>query len=140
MKLRYLNLAVILAFLIAQVQYACSSYFCTMMQAYVSGPSTTVNSITHSCEDLCNCPQRTAPHQGGGEIVEGNCIKTLNLEKSVISSFTDPAKFCGDVIAAQGFIPTHICTQRFTSQVSIKFTKSGSPPLDLPILNSNLRI
>ncbi len=126
--------------MVGQVQYACVSYYCTMMQRPVSAPTMTMKLKTHSCEDLCNCDQRIPPPQNRQDLVGDNCIKIVNSTKSVVSSFTDSAKLISHFVTVLGFMPTLNGRQSAIGDQLSATNNAPSPPSDLPILNSNLRI
>ena len=128
------------AFLVGQVQYACSSYFCTMTQKPVSAPTMTMKLKTHSCEDLCNCDQKTPPPQNRQDLVGDNCIKIVNYKKSVVSSFTGSAKLIGHFGSVLGFIPALNGHQSAIRNLLVATNDAASPSPGLHILNCNLRI
>ncbi len=128
------------AFLVGQVQYACSSYFCTMMQRPVSAPAMTMDSKARSCEDLSNCTHRIALPQYGLQLVENNCIKVVTSKKSVVSSFTDSAKLIGHFVTVLASIPALNGDQSAIGNPLIATNNAASPPQGLHILNCNLRI
>ncbi|MCL5268618.1 MAG: hypothetical protein M1469_11030 [Bacteroidetes bacterium] len=136
----YLNLAVLLAFIVGQVQYGCISHFCTMMQSPVSAPELSMNSEAYSCEGPCSCSRRITLRQYGLQLVENNCVKAVYSKKSVISSFTDSTKLLSHFVMVLGFMPTLYGHKSAIGDQLSAINNAASPPLDLPILNSNLRI
>ena len=137
-KAKYLNLLVLLTFLVGHVQYAYASYFCTMKQAPVQSPAMTMTPPSNQTEDACTQCSDVIPPREGPQFVEGNCIKIVTAEKSVVSSFTDSVKLLNHFVTAYSFVPV---LNYQPSAINYQlFTHSNSPPLDLPILISNLRI
>ena len=139
-KVKYLNLFVLLTFLVGQVQFAYASYFCTMKQAPVKSPVMAMISPGNETEDVCaQCSGVILP-QHGPQLVEGNCIKVVTAEKSVVSSFTDSVKLLSHIVIVFGSIAAisgqHLAISNRLSAIN----NADSPPLDLPTLNSNLRI
>jgi hypothetical protein len=137
-KIKYLNLFVLLTFLVGQVQYAYASYFCTMKQSPVESPVMMMASTSNQTADVCTQCSGVIPPQNGPQLIGGNCIKIVTSEKSVVSSFTDSVKLLSHFVTAFSFVPV---SSYQPSAVSYQlFRHSDSPPLDLPTLNSNLRI
>ena len=137
-KAKYLNLFVLLTFLVGQVQFAYASYFCTMKQAPVKSPVMAMTSPGNETEDACTQCSGVIPPHNEQQLVEGNCIKVVTAEKSVVSSFTDSVKLLSHFVIAFSFVPP---SSYQPSAVHYQlFSRNSSPPLDLPILNSNLRI
>ncbi len=137
-KVKYLNLLVLLTFLVGQVQFAYASYFCTMKQAPVKSPVMAMAPPTNETEDVCTQCSGMVPPQNEQQLAEGNCIKVVTAEKSVVSGFTDSVKLLSHLVIAFSFVPP---SSYQPSAVHYQlFSRNSSPPLDLPILNSNLRI
>ncbi len=137
-KVKYLNLFVLLTFLVGQVQFAYASYFCTMKQAAVKSPVMEMASSANDQGDACAQCSGVIPPQNGLQLVEGNCIKVVTAEKSVVSSFTDSVKLLSHFVIAFSFVPPS--SYQPPAVHYQLFSRNSSPPLDLPILNSNLRI
>ena len=137
-KVKYLNLIVLLTFLVGQVQFAYASYFCTMKQAAVKSPVMAMTSPGNETEDVCAQCSGVIPPQNGLQLVEGNCVKVVTAEKSVVSSFTDSAKLISHFVVAFNFVPPS--SYQLSAISHQLLSQSDSPPLDLPTLNSNLRI
>ncbi len=131
-----------LAFVVGQVQYAYVSYFCTMKQMPVSTPAMPMTSTTaEEAVGMCNECQAVNPFQERLQLLDANCVKVITAEKSVVSNFTDSQRsiqhflvvaVIGDQLSSIGYRPSVISYRLFT--------QVNSPPLDLPTLNSNLRI
>ena len=126
--------------MVGQVQYACSSYFCTMTQKPVTAPTMAMKLKTHLCEDLCNCDQKILPPQNRQDLVGDNCIKIVNYKKSVVSSFTDSAKLIGHFVTVLASIPALNGDQSAIGNPLIATNNAASPPQGFHILNCNLRI
>ena len=139
-KVKYLNLFVLLTFMVGQVQFAYASYFCTMKQAPVKSPVMAMTSPGNETDDVCTQCSGVIPPQNGLQLVEGNCIKVVTAEKSVLGSFTVSIKLLNHFVTVLGFIPTFSVQQSPIINRLSAVSESDSPPLDLPTLNSNLRI
>ena len=140
-KLKYLNTLVLLTFLVGQTQYAYTSYFCTLKQMPVKAPTVAVTSTTDETCGMCDeCQGVIMPPQHGLPTIEGNCIKVVTTEKSVISNLAEWAKFNSHIISALYFIQSNGFSVQSGSQNVSLASQAQSPPLDLPTLNSNLRI
>ena len=137
---RYLNLLVLSTFLVGQVQYAYSTYFCTMMQQPVSAPVMKMNMDTATGNACDQCQAVTPTHQGE-QLNQGDCVRVNTSQKSTLDNFTDSQRF------VQHFVPTaFIGNSLSTVAPQLLLTSyhllpaAASPPLDLPTFNSNLRI
>lgn len=139
-KIKYLNLFVLLAFLVGQVQYAYTFYFCTMKQMPVSAPSMATTSVADDADGICDECQGVIAQPHGLQLVEGNCVKVVTTEKSVVSNFTELAKFNSHIVTVFNFIQADGYAQQISRQSFILVFQANSPPLDIPTLNSNLRI
>lgn len=139
-KVKYLNLFVLLTFLVGQVQFAYVSYFCTMKQAPVKSAVMAMASSSNETDVVCTQCSGMIPPQNGLRLVAGNCIKVVTAEKSVVSSFTDSVKMLSHFVIVLGFIQAingqHLAISNQLSAIN----NADPPPLDLPTLNSNLRI
>ncbi len=137
----YLNLLILSTFLVGQVQYAYSSYFCTMTQQPVNAPTMKSAPSGLAPEAFCEKCQAVKPAQNGEQLNQGDCVKVITSEKSTLSSFTDSQK------SIQHFAPIAFVINEL-SAISARplhttyylIPTAASPPLDISILNSNLRI
>jgi len=139
-RTKYLNALVLLTFLVGQVQYAYSSYFCSMKQTPVKSPIMAMNSLTDNSNGICRECQSVIPSRLGQLMIGSNCIKVIKAEKSVVSNFTQWAKFNSRVDLAFDLMPAFSNRQSSGASGYKLFTPANSPPIDLPILNNNLRI
>lgn len=139
-RMKYLNLFVLLAFTAGQVQYAYTSYFCTMEHKSVQRPTMTNASVTDNDGDACEECQGVIPQAHGQQLIESNCIKVIFSEKSTIDSFAEWGKIHSHFEIALGLIQTNVYTKAVSHQSFSVTSSTNSPPLDLPTLNSNLRI
>ncbi len=136
---KYLNLLVLSTFMIGQVQYAYSTYFCTMMQQQVSAPVMKMNMGTEAKNTCDQCKAVTPDHQGE-QLNQSDCIQSTTLQKSTLDNFTDSQKLVHHFVPA-AFISNSLSTvgsQLLLTTYHVLPTPV-SPPSDLPILNSNLR-
>jgi hypothetical protein len=137
-RIEYLNLLVLLTFLAGQVQFAYTTYYCTMKQMAVKTPAMSTTSMDSSTGDVCDQCQEVIPPLHGEQIADGSCIKVVTAEKSVVSSFNDSVKLLSHVAITFSSVPT---SSYQPSAVSYQlFRPTDSPPRDLPTFNSNLRI
>jgi hypothetical protein len=140
-KLKYLNLLVLLTFLVGQVQYAYSSYFCTMKNAGISAAAADMKMDVpkeNSCDECAVMPQSVPPT---GQSLKSNCMERRVEQKMVVDNFTGSQEvvhhFVGNLFTFDNLAT--IDNRLFTLRHSL-FTSTDSPPLDLPTVNSNLRI
>ncbi|HUI28765.1 MAG TPA: hypothetical protein VLX91_01020 [Candidatus Acidoferrales bacterium] len=137
-RLKYLNIIVLLTFLVGQVQYAYAWYFCTMNRAPVSSTSNVMmmdNSNENSCAE-CGVQQVSAEQS-----LKSNCMQARLQEKSVVDSFTSSQKLVQHF--AQSIMLGHV-SESFGNQLfpfnHKPFTSTDPPPLDIPTSSGNLRI
>lgn len=140
-KVKYLNLIVLLTFLGGQVEYAYTSLFCTMKGAPVSSPSAmmkTDDSMPNSCDECTGVAQ---PVSSASQNLKSGCMQLRLEQKMVVDNFTGTGKALRHFVENFAVVK-HVSTiddQLFTTTYKL-FTPTDSPPLDLPTLNSNLRI
>lgn len=137
---KYLNLLVLSTFLVGQVQYAYSTYFCTMMQQPVSAPVMKMNMDTEAGNACDQCQAVTPTHQSE-QLRQGDCVQLTISQKSTLDNFTDSQKSVQHFVSA-AFISNSlstVTTQLLPTSCHL-LPIAVSPPLDLPTLNSNLRI
>ncbi len=103
-RMKYLNLLVLVAFAVGQVQYGYVSYFCTMEQKAVQRPTMSMTSPNVSDNDMCDECQGIIPSQHGQQLLESSCMKVVSMEKRTVDNFAEWAKFHTHVIAAFNFI------------------------------------
>ncbi len=140
-RIKYLNILVLLAFLVGQVQYAYASFFCTMKDAPVSVSSMIMNTDEEDSQPCGECSCRV--HAGPGQqVVEANCMLMHIIEKTTIDNFRVSDRSVSTVSRAWT-----LCGNQLPAGNRKLFTKSyqgfnptNSPPLDLPTFNSTLRI
>lgn len=139
-RIKYLNTFILLAFLIGQVQYAYTSYFCTLKHEQVKAPTLTATPVSDNDGNGCEECQGVIPETHGQQSIESNCIKVVSIEKSTIDNFAEWAKFHNQVVAVFNSIQANDYPQQIGHQSFVVLSPANSPPLDLPTLNSNLRI
>lgn len=137
-KSNYLSLLILLPFIVGQVQYAYTSYFCEMT-GKIACPPCAPSSMAGS-NDCDECTSVALPDYVG-ESFNSDCMQ-LNIEqKSVVDNFTSSQKVIHHfvVVSAVGLQATAASgqSQGFSE---IVFIPTDSPPPDLPTLNSSLRI
>ncbi len=140
-RLKYLNILVLLTFLAGQVQFAYTSYFCTMEHKAVQKPALAMTASMDSDGDMCNECQSVIPQKQGQQLIGSNCIKVINLEKSTVSDFASSQKSIQHFVSVSSMANQLSVISSQLSPMSYEPSAgTDSPPLDLPTLNSNLRI
>lgn len=139
-RTKYLSLLIVLAFTVGQVQYSYTSYFCTMLNAFVPSQSAAlaIHSMQH--EDGCTECDGTRVSEAGSQVLQPNCFVVNTLQKDVVSTFVGSQN--PDLHAATAFafiVPQPVLRQ--TGSFNRYFVRTPlSPPLDLPTLNNTLLI
>ena len=138
---KYLNLSVLLALLVGQLQFVRTTYFCTEQLRAVNGPSAEMHSSRPmSDNEICDECQGFISFYHGLALSSTNCIRVHTLTKSAVSNFTIADK---SISNSAGTVWTRNLS--FVSNrppvISCTLTnRNSSPPSDIPIANSNLRI
>lgn len=140
-RTKYLSLLILLTFTVGQVQYGHTTYFCTMLNLFLPSQSAAASMQEQgNRNDACYACQGTTSEVTGNPTIESNCFEVINLNKDVVSSFlgsTVPVvyKVCAFVLTL-----SQPQVSRSNSRGMFVAPAALSPPLDLPTLNSNLRI
>ncbi len=139
---KYLNLVVLLALLVGQLQFARTTYFCAEQLRTVNRPSAELNpSKPMSNNEICDECQGFIPFYHGYELAPTNCIQVHTFTKSIINNFTisdKPILNPGGLFCAKS---NPLAVSYRPSAMSYALINCDlSPPSDLPIANSNLRI
>ncbi len=138
---KYLNLFVLLALLVGQVQFVRTTYYCTEQLRAVNRPSAEMHSSKPmSDNEICDECQGFIPFYHEQTLSRTNCIQVHTLSKSSVSNFTIADKSISN--------PAGTVWARNMSSVSYRppaisctlTNRNSSPPSDIPIANSNLRI
>lgn len=140
-KHRYFYLFVLTAFLAGQVQYAYISYFCTEQHVPVAKPSVEMNSAQMSTgSKTCDECQGFIPAYHGQALAQTNCIQVRTLQKSTVGSFAELNK--NHFSSSTTFVLSLTQSRRLpiTSVSGEPISQGDSPPCDLPVFNSILRI
>ncbi len=138
---KYLNLFVLLALLVGQVQLVRTTYFCTEQLRAVNRPSAEMHSSRPmSDNEICDECQGFIPFYHGLALSSANCLQVHTLTKGAVSNFTIADK---SISNPAGTVWTR--NMSFVSYrppvISCTLTnRNSSPPSDIPIANSNLRI
>ena len=137
-KIKYLSLFLLLPFAAGQVQYASSSYFCTM-----TAGNAPVTCSSSALDDLTDCDQCCSAIVviNTGPTLHSDCMKVRFEQKSIVDDFTGSQKVIHNFhkVAVVSYPFPIMIDQVFNPGYKL-FTSSVSPPLDLPTVNSNLRI
>jgi hypothetical protein len=140
-KAKYLSLLVILTFVVGQVQYTYTSYFCTMLNKFLVSPSiAAANHNDNITDDACDdCQVRIDP-ASGHLFLEPNCFRVTSLEKSVVDNFVgSPVPDIHFTFTFTSFLSTPPAMETlFQNWATVP--SANPPPLDLPTLYNNLRI
>ena len=138
---KYLNLFVLLALLVGQLQFVRTTYFCTEQLRAVNRPSAEMHSSKPmSDNEICDECQGFIPFYHGQALSRTNCIQVHTLTKSGVSNFTIADK---SISNPAGTIWTRNMSSVSYRPSAINCTltnRDSSPPSDIPIENSNLRI
>ncbi len=140
-RVKYFNFLVLSAFLVGQVQYAYSYYFCSMSKQQVSSPSMNMDMMDAASENMCDQCQAVTPIRDGAHLTQTDCVSLITSQKSTVDNFTDSHRLVQHFISA-ALVGSSLSTvaSRLPFTASHVLPTAVSPPLDLPTLNSNLRI
>lgn len=139
-KIKYLNLVVLLTFLVGQIQFVYASYFCTMKNAPMTLSSKLMSKDDSCCMACAECSNLTQMEQGR-QTINGNCMQLRFEQKMVVDNFTDShndiqhfvtVAIIGDQLSMTNFLAA--------ADGCRLFNRIDHPPVDIPTLNSNLRI
>ena len=139
-KVKYLALLVTLTFIVGQVQFAYSSYFCSMKQVILKHVQTGMTCDAMSGDDMADMGTGVALSLRGQQLAAQNCMQLRLAEKKVVDTFT------GSDMPEQHFVGAAVIIQPLepgipTSGANPSFIcRNPSPPQDLPTLLNNLRI
>ena len=134
-KMRFLSLLVMLTFTVGQVQYAYSSYFCTMK--HETFDSVAPSALSHV--ESCDAAAMMTPSRGP-QITNAGCMRIHLAQKKVVDNFSAPDKAPSHVVAIAAILPAGLFKNERPTSVAIAVLPFASPPPDIPTLNSNLRI
>lgn len=127
-KTRYLSLLVMLTFTLGQVQYACSSYFCTMTHKTYSLTSCGAS----SSDESCGATMVTSPSRGP-QFADAGCMQIRLAEKKVIDNFSAPDKAPSHVVSIVAILPAGLFSIRPAASVTVaNLPFASSPPIYLP--------
>ena len=139
---KYLNLFVLLALLVGQVQFVRTTYYCTEQLRAVNRPSAEMHSSRPmSDNEICDECQGFIPFYHGQALSRTNCIQVHTLTKSVTNDFTisdTPISHLAGLVWGKNELSAVSYQPSASSYLLINY--DPSPPSDLPIANSNLRI
>ncbi len=138
---KYLNLFVLLALLVGQLQFVRTTYFCTEQLRTVNMPSAEMHSSEPmSDNETCDECQGFIPSYHGQTLSSTNCIQVHILTKSAVSNFAITDKSISNPAGTVWTRKMSSVSYR-PSAISCTLTnRDSSPPSDIPIANSNLRI
>ena len=138
---KYLNLFILLALLVGQLQFVRATYFCTEQLRAVSMPSAEMHSSRPmSDNEICDECQGFIPFYHGQTLSRTNCIQVRTLTKSAVSNFSIADKSISNPAGTVWTRNMSSVSYR-PSAISCTLTNcNSSPPSDIPIANRNLRI
>ena len=141
-KPKIFEILVAVTFLIGQVQYIRTTYFCTEQLRTVNRPSAEMNSFEPmSKNETCDECQGFIPFYHGYELAPTNCIQVHTFTKSIINNFTISDK---PILNPAGIAwvqnKLSILSYRPSAISLAVINCDASPPSDIPIANNNLRI
>ena len=145
--MKYLNIFVLMTFLVGQIQFAYSSYYCTMKGSTVGFFSSSGKNKSMSCESMGNenesCDE-CAPMMDqlfSCETIQSNCMQVHVVQKMVVENFINVNKTSQHL---SEFTPACIFVSILSNNLFTKsckiFSSNYSPPIDTPTLLNNLRI
>lgn len=135
---KYLSFLVVLMFVVGQIQYGYTTYFCTMMNEFL--PSAPVMLSSQYETDTCSQCDGVLAAQQSSQTFAPNCFQINSLQKDVISTFTAAGNHDLYVVNVAAPIVIHPQVAQTTLWSLTIAPATSSPPLDLPTFNSNLRI
>ncbi len=138
-RIKYLNILVLLTFLVGQVQYAYASYLCTMKNAPVRSSSMPMAMDEANSQACDECSTFIQP-ESGQQIVQSNCVLVHLTDKSTLDNFTSLNKAIPHVVGIIAIVNQQSITNHQLSARPSIMRMGDSPPLDLPTFNSSLRI
>ena len=137
---KYLALLVTLTFIVGQIQFGFSSYFCTMKQVTLTPAESARVVDGTSCDAACGSFDLGIKSTQGQQLIDPNCIQTRLAEKKVVDSFAGSDKSESHFVAFVVFIQPANMTMLSDHENFAGLRFNSSPPPDIPTLNSNLRI
>ena len=136
----YLNLVVILAFLVGQVRYQRLSYYCTMTHNAVGTSALGTGSVHLPCSCSCKAFQWLRSSRVGPQLAARGCIRIINRQKKIVSSFVDSVKVGIPFNANLCLVSLDNVGLRSDTYSFCPFFDGRPPPPDLAIVNRILRI
>ncbi len=138
---KYLNLLVLLTFLVGQVQYAYSVYFCTMLQAPVPAPTMKMSSAEVGWGNTCDHCSSATQTLEGEQLAQVDCVRLITSQKSTLGSFTESQKLIQHIMSVS-FVGNRLLAliEKPLSTTCSLIPTTSSPPSDISIFDSNLRI
>ncbi len=138
-RIKYLNILVLLIFLVGQVQYAYASYFCTMKNAETSSPTMTMSTDDESTVQFTERNGFAQP-VSSQQIVQASCMQVQLTEKKVVDNFTNTDKSFSHFVGIVAVLQSQDEISQLSNNNFVQFSRTDSPPLDITTFNSNLRI
>lgn len=148
---KFFNIAVTLTFIVGQVQYAYTAYFCNMKNVYVNSIKTecevTMSATDQNGHDVntdSSCEAKgdsSIPSYQGSfaqKITSSNCCSFKVISKNVVDNFTDFTNHLIILIPANPFAGSAFLTTTDFTPLTVQ-TIQPSPP-NIITLEKNFRI
>lgn len=132
------SLMMVLMFVVGQIQYGYTTYFCTMLNEFVPSPAMTL-AVQHEGDACGQCGGVFASHHEN-QTFEPNCFKINSVQKDVVSTFTSSSNPDSFSITTVAFIVPRLLFQQNVHWKFIVAPDAQSPPQDLLTFNRSLRI
>lgn len=130
-----------LLLLAGQVQYSYTTYFCTMEHKPVKQPTVAGEVSEHALSNkICDACQGVIVVYHTEGVAKRNCIRVETYRKNVVDSFAETGSALSHIFAAVATCSCNPGEQAGTSHGLLLMPRCASPPGDISILNSNLRI
>ena len=141
-KTNIFEILVAVTFLTGQVQYIRTIYYCTEQLRAVNRPSAEMHSSKPMLDnEICDECQGFIPFYHEQTLSRTNCIQVHTLSKSSVSNFTIADKSISNLSGIVGMQNELSSVIYRPPAVSCTLTNhNSSPPSDIPVVNSNLRI
>lgn len=138
---RYMSLAILLTFTVGQVQYGYTSYFCTMLNAFLPSPAAAATIHNQEMNNgACSACQGVTETVSGAQNLEPNCLRIVSIQKDVVASFLGTTSINLHNTVSVAFVMPQMSFSRTNVQGRSTVSPESPPPLDLPTIHSNLRI
>lgn len=138
---RYLTLLLCLSFLVGQVPYAYATYYCTVEHKAVGMPSKEERSSPKDLSTkICDaCQGVLIIHRTEG-VAKPNCLRVEKHKKDVTDSFAENGYATPHPLVCVVLIGCKQAGRSDGKRALLAFPRNASPPENIPLLGSSLRI